>query len=118
MAFAELTASTHPAAASAAQSFDFMAVTPLWTDRRSRHQHRSYRVCSSITCKVPFFGQTDVCQGLVHRSAPPLEKNPDRQCYTHTCSGKSTARCGPAVHLSRKLHCLPQWVRLGSLVPI
>jgi hypothetical protein len=60
MAFAGLTASTHPAAASAAQSFAFMAVTPLWTDRRSRHQHRSYRVPSSIIRRVLFFGQPDM----------------------------------------------------------
>jgi hypothetical protein len=52
-AFAGLTASTHPAATSTALSFDFMAVTPLWTDRRSRHQHRSYKVPRQSA----FFGQ-------------------------------------------------------------
>src|SRR5262245_27693549 len=43
MAIAGLTASTHPAAASATLSFDFM-VPALSTNHRSRHQHRSYNV--------------------------------------------------------------------------
>jgi len=39
MAFAGLTASRHPAAASAALSFDFI-VKPLSTNHRSRHERR------------------------------------------------------------------------------
>jgi hypothetical protein len=39
MAFAGLTASTHPAATNAALSFDFI-VNPS-TNHRNRHQHRS-----------------------------------------------------------------------------
>ena len=40
--------------ASATLSFDFI-VKPLSTNHRSRHQHRSYRVPSSIICKSVIF---------------------------------------------------------------
>jgi hypothetical protein len=63
IAFAGLTASTHPATASATLSFDFI-VKPLSTNHRSRHQHGSLvkfftsMALSSNSSQSAFFGQT------------------------------------------------------------
>jgi hypothetical protein len=58
MAFAGPAASTHPAAASATLSFDFI-VKPLSTNHRSRNQHLSYSSRVNYSQSVIFW-TTDV----------------------------------------------------------